>query len=200
MNTIFMNSKNSETSKPHVLVFNLTDKLDLKRTDKYVALSNLRIYCTWKNMKNSYNNNKFKILAPTWNYKFELPDGLYSVSDIQDYFRHILKEHGENDCNNPWIKIYVNKIVNRITFKIKSSYTLELLTKETMKLLGSNDSKITKKKNGENVLHLEITEVVLIQCNVVNNDYQQDSRVLHTFVPNKSYSSLLEISPKIISF
>ena len=99
-----MNSKNSKTSKPYVLVLNLTDKLDLRRSDKYVALSNLSIYYTWKNIKSSYNNNKFKISVPTWNDKFELPDGSYSVSDIQDYFRYILEEHGEN-VKNPLVKI-----------------------------------------------------------------------------------------------
>ena len=83
----------------------------------------------------------------------------------------------------------MNKIENRITFKIKDGYSLELLTKETMKLLGSAENKITKDKNAENVPHLEITEVVLVYCNIVNNDYQQDSRVLHTF------GSLLDISP-----
>ena len=91
--------------------------------------------------------------------------------------------------------MYVNKIKNRIIFKIKNGYTLELLTKETMKLLGSTKNKITKHKNGENVPHLEITEVVLVHCNMVNNDYQKDSRVLYTFVPNKSFGSLLNISP-----
>ena len=90
----------------------------------------------------------------------------------------------------------VNKIENRITFKLKDGYTLELLTKETMKLLGSTETKITKNKNGKNVPHLEITEVVLIHCDIVNNDYQQDSRVLYTFVPNKPFGNLLEISPK----
>ena len=79
----------------------------------------------------------------------------------------------------------MNKIENRITFKIKDWYSLELLTKETMKLLGSTKNEITKDKNGENVPHLEITEVVLVQCNIVNNDYQQDSWVLYTFVPIK---------------
>ena len=89
----------------------------------------------------------------------------------------------------------MNKIENRITFKTKKAYYLELLTSETMKLLGSNERKITKDKNGENVPHLEITEVVLVHCNNVNNDYQQDSRVLYTFGPNKTFGSLLEISP-----
>ena len=116
------------------------------------------------------------------------------MSDIQDYFEYILKKHGEN-TNKPSIQIYVNKIENRITFKIKDGYSLELLTPETMKLLGSTKNKITKDKNGENVPHLEITEVVLVHSNMFNNDYQQDSRVLYTFVPNKPFGSLLETSP-----
>ena len=92
------------------------------------------------------------------------------------------------------IQIYTNKIENRITFKIKNEYSLELLTPETMKLLGSTENKITEDKNGENVSHLEITEVVLVHFDTINNDYQQDSRVLYTFVPNKPFGSLLEIS------
>ena len=83
--------------------------------------------------------------------------------------------------------VYVNKIENRVKFKIKNRYSLELLTEETMKLLGITENKITTDKNGENVPHLEITEVVLVHCNIVNNDYQQDSRVLYTFVPNKPF-------------
>ena len=92
--------------------------------------------------------------------KFELPDGSYSVSDIQDYFEYILKKHGE-DIDKPSVQIHVNKIENRVTFKIKNGYSLELLTLETMKLLGSTENKITKDKNAENVPHLEIAEVVL---------------------------------------
>ena len=163
MDTIFMNSENSKTSEYHVLVLKLTDKLGLRKGQKNVALSNLSIYYTWKNIKSSNNNNKFKISAPTWSEEFELPDGSYSVSDI--------------------------------TFKIKNGYYLELLTPQTMKLHGSTESKITKDKNGENVPHLEIVELVLVHCNLVNNDYQQDSRILFTFVPNKTFGSLLEISP-----
>ena len=85
LDTIFMNS-NSQTSKPHVLILKITDKLDLRRGGNRIALSNLSVYCTWKDIKSSYNNNKFKISAPTWNDKFELPDKSYSISDIQDYF------------------------------------------------------------------------------------------------------------------
>ena len=92
MYTIFMNSENSKTSKPHVLVLKLTNRLDLRIGEKIIALSNLSIYYTWKNIKSSCNNNKFKISAPTWNDKVELPDGSCSVSDIQDYFEYIFKK------------------------------------------------------------------------------------------------------------
>ena len=194
MNTIYMDSENSRTSEHHVLVLKLTDKLDLRRGQKTVALSNLSIYFTWKNIKSSYNNNKFKISAPTWNEEFELPDGSYSVSDIQDYFEYILKKYSES-VDNPSIRTYVNKIENRITFNIKSGYYLQLLTPETMKLLGSTENKTTKDKNGENVPRLEVVELVLVHCNLVNNDYQHDSRILYAFVPNKTFGSLLEISP-----
>ena len=91
--------------------------------------------------------------------------------------------------------MYVNEIENRINFKIKNGQSLEFLTPETMKLLGSTKNKTTEDKNGENVPHLQITEVVLVHCDIVNNDYQQYSRVLYTFVPNKPFGSLLEISP-----
>ena len=192
MDTIFINSENSKTSEPHVLILKLTDKLDLKRGEKNIALSNLSIYFTCKNIKSSYNNNKFEISTPTWNDKFELPDGSYSASNIQDYFEYILKKHGEN-IDNPSVKVYVNKIEKRITFKIKNGCSLELLTPEKMKLLESTENKITKDKNGQNVPNLEIKEVV--HCNIVNNVYQQDSKVLYTFISNKPFGSLLKISP-----
>ena len=110
-----MNSENTKTSRPHVIILKLTNKLDLRIGKNIFALSNLSIYYTWKNIKNSYNNNKFKISAPTWNDKFELPDGSYSVSDIHDYFEYILKKHGK-DIDEPSVQIYVNKIENRVTF------------------------------------------------------------------------------------
>ena len=151
-------------------------------------------YYTWKNVKSSYNNNKFKISAPTWSEEFDLPDGSYSISDIQDYFEYILKKHSES-VDNPLIRMYINRIENRITLKIKNGYYLELLIPETMKLLGSTERKITKDKNGENVPHLQVVELVLVHFNLVNNDYQQDSRILFTFVPSKTFGSLFEISP-----
>ena len=107
---------------------------------------------------------------------------------------YILKKNNEN-VDSPSVEIFVNKIENRVTLRIKKGYYLQLLTPETMKLLGRTKSKITKDKNGENNPHLEIVELVLINCNLVNNNYQQNSRILYTFVPNKPFGSLLEISP-----
>ena len=127
----------------------------MRRGENRIALSSLSIYYTWKNIKNSYNNNIFKILAPTWHDKFELADASYSVSDIQDYFEYSLKKHGEN-TDNPSVKIYVNKIENRITFKIKNGHSLELLTPETMKLRGSTENEITKDKKVKKYCILEL--------------------------------------------
>ena len=145
MNTIFTNSENSQTPKPHVLILKVTNKLDLRMGEKIIALLNLSIYYTWKNIKSPYNNNNFKISAPTWNDKFKLPGGSYSVSDIQDYFGYILKKDGE-DIDKPSVQIYVNSIENTIKLKIKNGYSLELLTPETMKYLRSTENKIKKKK------------------------------------------------------
>ena len=153
MDIIFINSENRKTSETHVLILKLTDKLGLKRVEKIIALPNRSIYYTWKNIKSSDNNNKSKISLPTWNDKFELTDGLYFASNIQDYFKYIFKKHGEN-IDKPSVQIYVNKIEDRITFKIKDEYSLELLTPETMKLLESTENKITKDKKVENVPRL----------------------------------------------
>ena len=132
---------------------------------------------TWENIKKSYKNSKFKRSAPTWNEEFKIPDGSYSVSNIQDYFGYILTNY-ETVTNNPSIRIYINKIENRITFKMKTRCYLEILTPETMKLFGSTKSKITKDENGGNVSSLEITEILLIHWNIVNNNRQQDSIVV----------------------
>ena len=145
----------------------------------YQILSNLSQFLIFtvhvKTKKKSCNNNKSKISAPTWNDEIGLADGSYLISDIQDYLEYILKKHNEN-IDNPSIRIYVNKTENRIKFKIKTG---ELLSPEIIKLLGSTENKITKNKNGENLTHLEIAEVIPVHCNIVYHDYQQDSTVLY---------------------
>ena len=141
-----------------------------------------------------YNNNKFRISAPTWNDTFDLPVGSYSIAGIEDYFELIIKKH-KTLSKNPPVQIYANKIKNRIVFKIKTGYQLELLTPETMKLLGSAKKYVDKDKNGENVQKLESTEVVLVHCNLVKNDYQHTSKVLFMFFPTKRFVQLINISP-----
>ena len=198
METIFMNTENSKTNESHRFKLDLTDNINLKNPKKNMALVNLSIYYTWKNIKTEYNNNKFKISAPTWNETFDLPDGSYSIDNIQDYFEFTIKKH-ETLTENSSIQIYPNKIKSKIVFKIKNSYKLELLTPETMKLLGSSEKVVDKNKNGENVPKLESVEVVLVHCNLVKNDYQHASKVLFSFVQIKKFGQLLSISPHVFT-
>ena len=179
-----MNSENSKTSESHRFRLDLTDKLDLKDPKKNMALANLSIYYTWKNIKSEYNNNKFRISAPTWNNTFDLPDGSYSITNIQDYFEFIIQKH-KTLTENPPIQIYPNKVKNRIVFRVKTGYKLEMLTPETMTLLGSTKKDVDEDKDGEKVPKLESAEVILVHCNLMKNDYQHTSKVLFAFVPNK---------------
>ena len=192
METISVNTENSKTNEPHRFRLSLADKLNLKDPSKNMALANLSIYYTWKNIKSAYSNNKFKISAPTWNDTFDLPDGSYSIADIQDYFEFIIKKH-ETLTENPPIQIYTNKTKNRIAFKVKTGYRLELLSPETMKLLGSTKKDVDQDKDGEDIPKLESVEAFLVRCNLVNNNYQQSSKVLFTFVLNKKFGQLINI-------
>ena len=194
-----MKTENSKRNESNKFISQFTDKRNLKTpNNKNIGLVNLSIYYTWKNIKSAYNNNKFKMSGPTWNDEFELPDGSYLISDIQDYFEFIIKKH-ETLAENPPIQIYPNKIKNRIVFKVKTGYKLELLSPETMKLLGSTKKDVDKDKDGEDVPKLESVEVVLVHCNLVNNSYQQASKVLFTFVPNKQFGQLITISPHLLT-
>ena len=199
METFFITTKNSKTNEPNRFKYHLIDKLDLRNPNKNMAVANLSIYYTWKNVKSTYNNNKFKILARTWNETFDLPDGSYNISEIQGYIEYIIKKHETIGENAP-ILIYANTINNRIVFKINARYKLELLSKETIRLLGSTSSIIDADKNSGNLPRLENVEVVLVHCNLVNSSYQQHSRVLFTFVPNKQYGQLISISPHSLVF
>ena len=154
-----MNSENSKASELHRFKSDLTDKRNLKDPKKNMALANLSIYYTWKNIKSECNNNKFKISAPTWNDTFDLPDSSYWISDIQDYFEFIIKKQATLN-ENPPIQIYPNTIKNRIVFKIKTGYKLELLTRETIKLSGITKQDVDKDKDGENVPKLESVKLL----------------------------------------
>ena len=133
-------------------------------------------------------------MAPTWNDTFDLADGSYSIAKIQDYLEFVIKKY-ENLTENAPVQIYSIKMKNRIVYKIKTGYKVELLTPEKMKLLGSIKEKVHKDKDGENVPKLESVEVVLVHCNLVKNDYQHTSKVLFSFAPNKLFGQLINISP-----
>ena len=159
-----------------------------------MPLANLSIYYTWKNIKSTYNNNEFKISAPTWNDKFDFLDWSYSIADIQDYFEFIIKKY-ETLAQNSAVQICSNKIKNRIVFKIKTGYKLELLSQETLKLLGSAKTDVDQDKDGKDGPKLESVEVVLVHYNLVNNNYQQAWKVFFTFVLNKQFGQLINIAP-----
>ena len=129
----------------------------------------------------------------------ELPVGSYSVSDIQDYIEYIIRKH-ETSTTIPPIYVYINKINNRLVFKTEDGYKLELQTPEIMKLFGSTKKLIDKTKNGEKARSLKVVEVVLVQCDLVDNQCQQKSEVLYTFTPNKSYAYLLNVEPSNLEF
>ena len=146
-----MNTENSNTNEPHRFSLALVDKLNLKDPNKNMALADLSILTHGKNIKSAYNNNRFKIFAPTQNDEFDLPDGSYVISDIQDYFKYIIKKH-ETIADNPSMQIYVNKFKYRIVSKIKTGYKLKLLFPETKKLLRSTKKDVDQDKYGENLL------------------------------------------------
>ena len=199
METIFMNTENSKTNEPHKFVLNSSQRIDLRSSDKHVSLKNLPIYYTWKNIRKQYKNSKLKIITPTWNDEFELPGGSYCVSDIQDYLEFIIKKH-ETLTAIPPIHVQINRINNRLVFKIKEEYQQELQIPETTKIFGSTKKIIDKTKNGESVPSLEVVKVVLVRCNLVDNQHQQISEVLQNFTPNKYYASLLNVEPSNLEF
>ena len=127
-----------------------------------------------------------------------MPDGCYAIDDIQDCFEFIIKKH-KTLTENPPVEIYPNKIKNRIVFKIKTGYKLEMLTPEAMILLGSTKKDVDKHKNGEIVPKLESVEVVLVHYNLVKNDCQHLSKVLFIFVPDKQFRQLINISPNTLT-
>ena len=146
-----------------------------------MALANLNIYDTWKNINSECSNNKFNILAPTQNDTFDLPDGPYSIADIQDYFEFIIKKH-EMLAKNPPVQIYPNKLKNRTVFKIKTGYKLELLTPETMKLLGSTKKKMLIKTKMEKLYQnqnmLKLFQCIAISSKMITSTHQKFYLVL----------------------
>ena len=157
-----MNNENSKSYESHRFRFSLADKLIFKNPNKNIALCNLSIYYTYKNIKSAYSNNKLKFSAPTWNDSFDLPDGSYSIADMQDYFEFIIKKH-ETYSENPPVQIHPNKIKeNRIQIRISISGNDEIIRE--------HKKDVEHDKDGEDVSKLESVEVVLVHCNLVNNN------------------------------
>ena len=197
MDTIFINTENSKTSEPHRFRLHFTNKLDL-RSRKTIALANLSIYYTRENIKSKYKTNKFKISDPIWSETFDLPDGSYEIPDIQDYFLKIIQKHESTMKTNEEspILIYLNGVKNRISFKIKTGYKLELLTSQTEKLLGDGPI-IEKDKVSKNVPQLDQVEYVSLHCNIAQNDYLQNSKLLYEFAPDKTFRQLISVKPSV---
>ena len=197
MSNIFMSTENSKTSDPNKFRLYFIDKIDL-RGNKKIALSDLSIHYTWYNIKEEYNNNEFRLSGPVWSKYFNKPDGSCEIHQIQTYFLdEVIKKH-ESDVKSP-ILIYANRISNRVTFRIKADHKLELLTNEAIRLLGDGPI-IDTTKNGENVPKLEIVRNVLVFCNLVQNVYLQDSKLLFSFVLNFRFASLLSITPQVLKY
>ena len=166
MKTIFMNTEISKINESLRFRLTLADKLNLKDPNKNMVLANLSIYYTWENIKSAYSNNNFKISAPAWNDEFGLPGGSCSISDIQYYFEYIIKN----------MKLQQIILLSKFTpIKSKTGYKLKLLSPETIKLLGGTKKDLDQDKDGDDVPKLESVEVVLVHCNLVNNNYQQAS-------------------------
>ena len=201
MSNIFMSTENSKTSDSNRFRLYFTDKIGLKGNEK-IALSDLSIHYTWYNIKEQYNNNKFRLSGPTWSQDVTIPDGSYIISQIQNYFLdEVIKKHKSNvkSTEQSPILIYANRILNRVSFRIKTGYKLELLTNERMRLLGDGPI-VDATKNGENVPRLEIVRNVFVFCNFIQNAYLQDSKLLFYFVPNSRSGSLLSIIPQVLKY
>ena len=194
METIFLSTQNNITNEQHKFVSIFLQRSDLTGSYECIVLQNLYIYYSWKNKRQHGKSNQLKITAPTWNDVSELPGSPYLVSDVQYYIENIIKKHEEISAN-PLIHIYMNRITNRLVFKIKYGYKPELQT-----LFGSTKKITDKTKNGENVPSLEVIEVILVQCNLGDNQYQQKLEVLYSFTPNKSYDYLLNVEPSNLLF
>ena len=164
--TIFMNSGNSKAPNPHILLLNLSDKINLKKVINMLLYQILE-FTVWKSHTKTINL-KYQLQHEIENLNYLIDHTLYQIFKI---ILNISLKKREKAAENPSIRLYVNETENRITFRIKTVYYLKILTPETMKLLGNTKSETTKDKNGKNVPHLEITQVVLIHCNIVKNDY-----------------------------
>ena len=189
MEKIFMNTKNIKANDPQKFVLNSSQWLDIKSSSYRVALQNLSIYCTWNNVGQQHKNNKLRNIRSKMEWSVWITRWFLFSGRCSRQYLIYHKKH-ETLTNNPPIHAYINRINNRLVFKIKYGFKVELRRPETMKLLAITTKLIDKTKNGENVPSLE---VVFVQFNLVHNRYQRKSEVLNTFTSNKSYAYLLTV-------
>ena len=182
-----MNTENSKTNESNIFIYQFTDKLNLKTpNNKNIGLVDLSIYYTWKNIKSEYTTINLTYLPQL---------GIILLICLMVLTQFLTFRITLNlSSKNTKLKNKI-KIKNRTVFKVKTSYKLELLSRETMKLIGSTKKDVDKDKDEEVVSKLESVEVVLVHCNLVNTSYQQASKVLFTSVPNKQFGQLITISP-----
>ena len=160
MEKIFMNTEKSKTNEPHQFILNLSQRVDLRSSNKHVVLQNLSIYQTRKKIRKQYKNNKLN--SSKWNDEFQLPDSSYSVSDVQDYIEYIIKKHEALTTNRP-LHVSINRVNDRLVFKIKDRCKLELQTPETMKLSDDTQTKQKTKKNYQVLKQLKQFQFSVIQ-------------------------------------
>ena len=211
MDTIFMNSTNSKTPKANRLTLRLQSKMDLSVRKKSVALANLSIYYSWKNISPELKNDKLIIGNEKATQEWTVPiiSGSYSAKTLSDYIIGAIKENKDKEKDSFWnktkargdnpeevFKLYHDRVRNRTAYIIEEGYYIKLPTKEIRDMLGISKRKIGGSNYGDLVPQIEPVTAVLVHCNIVDNDYQRDSKLLYSFVPDKPFGSLLSVEPK----
>ena len=198
MNSIVLNTANAGTTEDHKLRLSLTS--DLHLNNNLVSLSHCSIYYNWKNFKKEYGNTQFTIhhLPSTTIIVVDLPDGSYSVRDINNYIHHIMKLAGYENADGTYdINVYANPVYNRVTISVSNVFQFSM-TDPFARMLGfdTTQTQITNAEvNGNLVPQIEVVDTVLIHCNLVDNRVTHDSSILFAFVPNDSFGNLLSITP-----
>jgi hypothetical protein len=207
MNTIVLTNSNAGTARKYKLSSKLNNPMRLKNS--YVCISDISIYYSWPNIKDSYGNNKctYKRTIDNKEFPITIPDGSYEIEDINNYIHHIMKNNGDNEDKEKKypIELYANNIYQRVTIVTKDKYILELPIDGLGKVLGF--TKVpepgiknvyigqNKQQNGDTIPQVERVESVSVHCNLVNNIYQLDNSLIYSFTPDKSFGSLLNIKP-----
>ena len=195
MNSIVLTTATSGTEEAHRFSYKLTNPMIIK--DSLVCLSNLTLYYTWRNIKASYNNNTFSYTRYSEVFTFQIPDGSYSIRDINNYIHFVMRNNNhENPDGSYSINVYANYIYNRVTISVGTDYQVNKST--LMTTLGFDDTQLpisNDEIHAKLVAKMERVDSVLVHCNIVQNQYQQDSSLIYSFTPNASYGSLLHVAP-----